>query len=61
MNNHQALSSEKRFVSPRCGSNLQPSDNQWGKVQVWHKWKPVYVNNYIDEIYILEVWEYENI
>ena len=29
MNVRQALSSDKRFLSPRRGSNLQPSDNRW--------------------------------
>ena len=73
MNDFQAPSSEKRFVSPRQGSNPQPSNDWWdaltieppglrgrAKVQVWHvrpKRKPLYVNNDIDEIYILKEWE----
>ena len=49
MNVRQALSSEKRFLSPRQGLNPQPSDDRWdaltidlprlrwwAKVQVWH-------------------------
>ena len=30
MNFRQVLSSEKRFLSPRRGSNLQRSDDRWG-------------------------------
>ena len=29
MNDRQALPSEKRFLSPRRGSNPQPSDDRW--------------------------------
>ena len=37
MNDRQALSSEKRFLSPKRGSNPQPSDDQKivGLIPVW--------------------------
>ena len=68
INVRQALSMEKRFLSPRRGSNPQPSDDRWdaltielpnlrwwAKVQVQHVWlkrKPLSVNNDIDEVYV---------
>ena len=62
MNVSQALSSEKRFLSPRCGSNPQPSDDRCDALTTelprlrW--WAKVQVQNMCDPSgYILEVWE----
>ena len=65
MNDRQALSSEKRFLSPRRGSNPQPSHDRWDAVTIHMvsqstssayvrpEQKLLYVNYVIDEIYIL--------
>ena len=34
MNVRQALTPEKRFLSPRRGSNLQPSDDRWDALTI---------------------------
>ena len=58
MNNRQALSLEKRFLSHKRGSNSQPAN---GKLRykfdkyVRSKRKLLYITNDIDEIYMLEV------
>ena len=71
MNVRQALPSEKRFLSPRRGSNAQPSDDQWDaltielsrlrwwtKVQVQHKFD-LSRSQYMRDI--LQLWELGNI
>ena len=52
MNDRQALFSEKRFLSPRRGSNLQPSDDRWDAQTIelpklrW--WAKVHVSHMCD-------------